>query len=189
MTDGHEPLAAGDIVQLLLTQHTRIRELFAQVREASGPAKERLFGELRQLLVSHEAAEEMIVRPVTRAAATGGKVAAERNSEESDATRLLAGLEQMGTSSPQFDTELARLEASVAAHAQREESDEFPLLLATRSQQQRAAMGVAFRVAQLVAPTHPHVSAAGSTLAQYVLGPVASVLDHARDAAARLMPG
>jgi hypothetical protein len=53
------------------------------------------------------------------------------------------------------------------------------------SEQQRAWMGMAVRAVQTLAPTHPHVTAAGSTIAQYVLGPIASLLDHGRDAAKR----
>lgn len=184
-------LPAGDVVAILLQQHARIRELFGKLHAASGADREQLFGQLRRLLVAHETAEEMIVRPVTRAAAGGNRVAGDRNAEENEATRMLADLEQIGTSSPEFAAGLARLEANVAEHAQREEADEFPLLLATRNAQQRALMGLAVRGVQLLAPTHPHASAAGSTVAQYVLGPVASVLDRTRDAVAtaRQRPG
>lgn len=188
-TQAAAQLPAGDVLTILLEQHARIRELFAQVRDASGEDRQRLFGELRRLLVVHETAEEMILRPVTRAASGGGRVADDRNAEEGAATAILAGLERIGTSSPQFGAELAKLEASVAAHAQREESDEFPLLLATRNAQQRALMGLALRAVLLLGPTHPHASAAGSTVAQYILGPVASLLDHARDAAQKLLAG
>ena len=81
--------------------------------------------------------------------------------------------------------ELAELETNVVQHAQHEETEEFPLIIETRSEQQRAWMGMAVRAVQTLAPTHPHVTAAGSTIAQYVLGPIASLLDHGRDAAKR----
>ncbi len=43
-------------------------------------------------------------------------------------------------------------------------------------------MGSRVKAAEKVAPTHPHPSAAGSPVAQYVLGPFASLLDRSRDA-------
>jgi hypothetical protein len=90
---------------------------------------------------------------------------------------------------PGFSAEFAALETDVVQHAQHEESEEFPLIVETRSEQQRAWMGMAVRAVQTLAPTHPHVTAAGSTIAQYVLGPIASLLDHGRDAAKKVLAG
>jgi hypothetical protein len=159
------------------------------VRNASGKSKQQLFDELRRLLTVHEAAEEMIVRPVTRAASGGHRVASARNAEEGKAARLLANLDRLGPSSPGFSAGLAALETDVVQHAQHEESEEFPLIIETRSEQQRAWMGMAVRAVETLAPTHPHVTAAGSTIAQYVLGPIASLLDHGRDAAKKVLAG
>jgi len=188
MARGTEQLPAGDVVRLLAEQHTRIRELFGEIRDTSGEPKRELLGQLRRTLVAHETAEEMIVRPVTRAIPGGNRVAADRNAEEAEATQLLAGLDRTSPSDPGFAAALTRLEESVTRHARREETDEFPLLLATRSGPERMAMGLTLQAARLLAPTHPHNSTAGSTAAQYVFGPVASVLDHVRDAAERLLP-
>lgn len=182
-------LPKGDVVRILLEQHARIDELFGRVRNASGKSKQQLFDELRRLLTVHEAAEEMIVRPVTRAASGGRRVASARNAEEGKATHRLANLERLGSSSPGFSAELAELETNVVQHARHEETEEFPLIIETRSEQQRAWMGMAVRAVETLAPTHPHVTAAGSTIAQYVLGPIASLLDHGRDAAKKVLAG
>jgi Hemerythrin HHE cation binding domain len=93
-------LPNGDVVRILLEQHARINELFGRLRNTSGRSKQQLFDELRRLLTVHEAAEEMIVRPVTRAASGGHRVASARNAEEGKATHLLANLERLGPSSP-----------------------------------------------------------------------------------------
>jgi hypothetical protein len=175
-------LPEGDVIRILLEQHARIQELFGQVHNAAADSKRHIFGELRQLLAVHEAAEEMIVRPVTRAAAHGNRIASARNHEEHMAAHLLADLEKMNVSSPEFPAALAKFETNAAEHARREETGEFPLILKTRSEQQRAWMGKALRAAEALAPTHPHPVATGSTTAQYALGPFASLLDHARDA-------
>jgi Hemerythrin HHE cation binding domain len=122
-------LPQGDVVRILLEQHARINELFGRLHNASGRSKQQLFDELRRLLTVHEAAEEMIVRPVTRAASGGHRVASARNAEESKAAHLLANLERLGPSSPGFPAELAALETDVVQHAQHEE---FPLIIETR---------------------------------------------------------
>ncbi|MGO4422053.1 hemerythrin domain-containing protein, partial [Streptomyces sp. MCAF7] len=79
----------GDVVGILLEQHARIRDLFADVKGAEGDHKQQAFDELRALLAVHETAEEMIVRPVARE--TAGKQEADaRNHEEQEANKVLA---------------------------------------------------------------------------------------------------
>jgi hemerythrin superfamily protein len=182
-----EHLPEGDFVRIVLEQHTRIRELFGQVHRATGKDKQETFDELRRLLAVHEAAEEMIVRPVTRTATGGGRVATARNHEEHLAAHLLANLENTDVSSAKFSTGLSEFEKKVVEHAEHEETEELPLIVKTRGEQQRVLLGRALQAAQTIAPTHPHPTAAGSTAAQYVLGPFASLLDHARDALKKAM--
>jgi hemerythrin superfamily protein len=181
-------LPEGDVVRILLDQHARIRDLFGQVRQATGRRKQDVFDELRRLLAVHEAAEEMIVRPLTRSAAGGNRIASARNHEEHMAAHLLADLKKLALTSTAFSDALAEFEAKVLGHAEQEEAEEFPLIAKSRSEQQRAWLGRGLRLAEAMAPTHPHPTAAGSTAAQYVLGPFASLLDHARDVMARAKP-
>ncbi len=181
-------LRQGDVVRILLDQHLRVGELFARVASTSGEEKQQLFNELRRLLAVHEVAEEMIVRPVTRVAAGGGPVASARNAEERNAARRLSELEKLDISSMAFAKAFATFQKDVLEHARLEEAEEFPLVVSTRSKFQRMALGTALQATELVAPTHPHPAAAGSTVAQYVLGPFASLLDHSRDALRVLLP-
>ncbi|MGI5401104.1 hemerythrin domain-containing protein [Streptomyces sp. CA-135486] len=55
-------LPKGDVVGILLQQHGRIRDLFAEVKSAQREHKKQLFDELRAVLAMHETAEEMILR-------------------------------------------------------------------------------------------------------------------------------
>jgi hypothetical protein len=48
-------------------------------------------------------------------------------------------------------------------------------------------MGTALKAAEAVAPTHPHPSTAGSPAAQWAVGPIASIVDRARDAVKKVM--
>ncbi|OHV49665.1 hemerythrin domain-containing protein, partial [Frankia sp. CgS1] len=172
-----------DVVGVLLEQHARIRELFADVKSAAGEHKRRAFDELRALLAAHETAEEMVVRPVTKK--IDSRVAEARNHEEDEATRVLLALEKMDVGSAEFDAKLADFERAVVDHAEHEENEEFPRVHAARDARQLESMGRRLRTAEKFAPTHPHPSAAGSTAKQWTVGPIASVIDHVRDAVTR----
>jgi hypothetical protein len=174
-------LPEGDVVRVLLEQHARIRELFADVKTAEGVHKQHAFDELRALLAVHETAEEMVLRPVT-AETAGQSVVDARNQEEAEANEVLKKLEKLDVDSPDFDQMLEDFESAVDDHAEAEESEEFPTVLADCDEEQRRTMGTHLRAAEAIAPTHPHPSTAGSTVAQYTVGPIASLVDRTRDA-------
>ncbi|WP_314177912.1 hemerythrin domain-containing protein [Streptomyces winkii] len=174
-------LPQDDIIGILLTQHARVRELFAEVHMARGDEKKAKFDELRALLAVHEAAEEMILRPVAKTEAGEGEVTA-RNEEEREAGRILAELERMGPSDAQFEPKLTEFERAVGDHADHEEQEEFPAMRTGCSQEQRQKMGRRLLRAERTAPTHAHPAAARSSAVRWTVGPFASLLDHARDA-------
>lgn len=174
-------LPEGDVIRILLEQHARVHDLFADIKSADGDHKQQAFDELRALLAVHETAEEMVLRPVSREAA-GDAVADARNHEEEEANRVLAELEGMDVAGADFDRMLAEFEKSVSDHAESEETEEFPRVLATCDEEKRAQMGKRLRAAESMAPTHPHPSTAGSTAAQWAVGPFASIVDRTRDA-------
>lgn len=185
-TQAQPQTGTEDVITLLLAQHGRMKELFAQVRTSTGSHRKQAFDELRALLAVHETAEEMVLRPVSREAA-GDAVAEARNAEEKEATQVLARLEDMDVESVEFGDTFTELESSVLAHAAHEEAEEFPAVRANRTPEQLASMGRALRAAESIAPTHPHPTAAGSTAAHYVVGPFASLVDRARDAISKAM--
>ena len=123
----------------------------------------------------------MAVRPATRKT-VGDAVADARDHEEDEANHVLARLEAMEVDSPEFDPELATFEEAVVEHATHEENEEFPGLRDGRDDADRRAMGRQLLAAERIAPTHPHPSTAGSSAAQWVVGPFASLVDRARDA-------
>jgi hemerythrin superfamily protein len=173
-------LPEGDVIRTLLEQHARIRDLFEEVSRSTGDQRQRAFDELRALLAVHETAEEMILRPISREAA-GEVVVEARNEEEHQATEVLEQLEKLDVDSEEFAAQLLTLQRAVTQHAENEETEEFPHVLATCDEDQRRVMGTALRAAEAVAPTHPHASTAGSPAAQWAVGPFASMLDRARD--------
>ena len=177
-------LPDDDIVALLLEQHARIRELFGVTRRAAGASRQRAFDELRALLAVHEAAEELIVRPVAKRTA-GSEEADARNAEEKEASEVLRQLEGMDVSGPDFEEVLAEFERAVAEHAEHEEREEFPAIVTHLMPDRRQAMGARLRRAEHLAPRHPHPSVAGSPAAVALAGPFAAMMDKARDAIGR----
>jgi hemerythrin superfamily protein len=178
-------LPEGDVIRVLLEQHARIRELFTDVKSAMGGHKRQAFDELRALLAVHETAEEMVLRPISKGAA-GEAVVTARNKEEDEATKVLKDLERMDVSSNLFGRKIAMLETMVVQHAENEESQEFPHVLAQCDAEMRQSMGKALKGAEAIAPTHAHPSTAGeSPAAHMVIGPFISLVDRARDAISR----
>jgi hypothetical protein len=190
MSDGLDvrPKEGDDVITVLLLQHVRVKELLAEVRDASGDERQRAFDELRELLARHETAEEVVLRPVTREAGAE-EVADARNHEESEASHLLAELEKLDVDSPEFTSRFTAFAADVRRHADAEEAEEFPRVRAARTQEELVHLARLLLMAEKLGPTHPHPSTAGSPAAQAVVGPFAAMLDRARDAMKGVMPG
>lgn len=172
---------AADVVELLLAQHSQIRDLFLEVEHAAGEARQEAFWQLVRLLAVHETAEEELVHPLARRLLNGGDgLIDDRLAEEYQAKQALAEIESAGTSHDQFLALLAGLRESVLKHAHYEETYEFPSLRSTQPGQLRA-LAAAVAVAEKVAPTHPHpgTETAAKNLAA---GPILAVFDRVKDA-------
>lgn len=180
-------VAAGQsvsVISVLLDQHVRISELFALVSASHGRLKQEAFDQLRELLAVHEAGEEMVLRPVSTRI-LGEQAAQARNDEEKQATTTLSALEKLDVDDAEFIDRFDAFERAVTAHADLEESEEFPRVLAECGQEQLERMALRLVEAQSAAPGHPHPLIAGSTQAQCLAGPFVALLDKARDALAR----
>lgn len=176
-----EALPAGGVVSVLLEEHAKIRDLFAQTAASTGEERQRAFDELRELLAVHEAGEEMVVRPVSKRVSNGA-IADARDAEEAEAATALAELEKLAVDTPQFTEKLAAFERAVGAHADAEEREELPYLLETVDPDEQVRMGTRLLDARRLAPTHAHPMTAGNPLAQKTIGPFVALLDRARDA-------
>lgn len=127
------------VIEILVEQHKRIRELLTEIG-SGGSGRKRAFEDLRVLLISHEQAEEAVIRPVSRRLA-GPRVAGSRSAEEERASGMLAELSDLGIGSAEFDTLFARFEEAVVAHLSREETEEFPLISAGRAAEELVQLG------------------------------------------------
>lgn len=171
-----------DVVALLMQQHGEIRNLFDEVESTAGDRQREVFGRLVRYLAVHETAEEEVVHPFARRAFDGGEeVVGRRLEEEREAKEVLARLDGMDPDDPSFLPELLQLRAAVMAHARAEERYEFTQLRRHAQPAQLMAMAKGVKAAEAVAPTHPHPGVE-SGAANVALGPIATVMDRARDA-------
>ena len=170
-----------DVVMLLMAQHSRIRDLFAEVKHSQGQDKRDAFDRLVRLLAVHETAEEEVVHPLSRSAPGGTGVVQDRLAEEHSAKEKLQRLERLGPGCDEFDQLLEELRHDVTKHARAEERYEFMQLRQRSSPERLSTLATMVRAAEATAPTHPHpgVESAGANL---VAGPFAAIVDRVRDA-------
>lgn len=172
---------ADDVVDLLRDQHSRIRDLFAEVETADGEARQDAFSRLVRLLAVHETAEELVVRPLSRRFIDAGDaVVADRLEEERIAKEKLAELEELTTDHPEFLPKLTLLRTAVLEHARAEERYEFSKLRQAASTDELEWAARALRAAEALAPTRPHPGVESAT-ANVVTGPVLALVDRVRD--------
>jgi hemerythrin superfamily protein len=171
-----------NVVDLLRRQHDDIRKLMAKIAKGNGKDRKETFDQLRCLLAVHETAEEEIVHPFARRTiGNGERIVDARLKEEKEAKEILQELERIGTDSVEFEPLFDRLRKTVEAHAEHEEKVEFPEVVAKSTPEQLRGMAVAVKAAEAIAPTHPHPGIE-SPAKNIALGPVAALVDRARDA-------
>jgi Hemerythrin HHE cation binding domain len=171
----------GDVLAVLKAQHDRIRSMFDEVDRGAGDTRQQRFEALRAFLAVHETAEELIVHPRARWATNGNAVVDDRLREEHDAKVVLSRLDGMSVTDPAFAADFAALREAVLSHADHEEREEFPLVVASTDAGTRALMATALLAAEAMGPTHPHPGVESMT-ANLVAGPMASLIDRTRDA-------
>jgi len=177
---------SSDVVDYLKAQHQTIRQLFTDTLDApDADSQEKAFNQLRALLAVHETAEEMMVHPRVRRKVDGGSaIVEERLHEEHDAKVALAEIEKLEFGTAEFSKALIHLQQDVLAHAEKEETEEFTRLQDELDADERAQMTLAVQAAERIAPTHPHPGVE-SAVANFAVGPFASLIDRARDALSR----
>jgi hemerythrin superfamily protein len=172
-----------DVVDLLLTQHAQIEELFLLVTGGEGDVKRDAFEDLVRMLAVHETAEEEVIHPLSRTLPGGNDdMIDERLDEERQAKETLKTLIEAGIDADGFDEGVLLLRKSVLEHARHEERYEFPRLRQHVPPDQLKLLATAVQAAETAAPTRPHPGAESAT-ANAVAGVPLAVIDRIRDAA------
>lgn len=179
-----------DVVDLLVEQHYRIRDLMADVLATTGEARRTAFRELVRLLSVHETAEEEVVHPVARhEVAAGDAIVDDRLGEERSAKEVLQQLDGMDPDDEErFLPLFAAMREAVLTHAVSEQRYEFSRLRQHLGDEQRVMMRGLVAAAEKAAPTHPHPGVESAT-ANIVVGTPAAIMDRARDAIRSLREG
>jgi len=173
-------LPGDTIVAVLYEQHARIRDQFDAVAATSDADRGAAFDTLRELIATHQAAEDVVLRTVTDKLIPAGTTRASTD-EEKVVARELAALEKADVRGAQFLPRLRQLEEAFTLHAAHEESEEFPTVLAELSEQEQTELGHWMKRASRIAPTHPHPALAGHPVTQAVAAPFTALYDQARD--------
>jgi hypothetical protein len=171
-----------DVVEFLVHQHGRIRDLMMEVMALSGEPRKKAFRELVRLLSVHETAEEEVVHPVARRRLDAGDaIIDDRLEEEHDAKQLLEQLDGMDPADPEFLPLFLRMRQAVITHAVYEQRYEFSYLRHKISTAELAGLRGLAKAAESTAPTHPHPGVE-SAAANLLLGLPTAIMDRARDA-------
>jgi hemerythrin superfamily protein len=148
-----------DAIELLTSQHERIKELFASIeKRASRPSKAKLddVRELVSTLVKHAEIEELVFYPAIREELDLDDDVDESLEEHHVAEVLMAELEKMPADAPRYDAKVTVLKENVLHHIEEEESDLFPQVVEALDEQRRREIGGAMVKAWDIAPSRPH---------------------------------
>jgi hemerythrin superfamily protein len=132
-----------DVVDVLVAEHERIRQLCADVLTAGPADKGRVFAQLERVVLAHETGDRALVHPAARESTpTADAVAVACMTEEGEIERALGDLHEIGVDDGRFDAKFAGLRRVILDHNAHEERDEFPLLrLFVRAQRLHMMVG------------------------------------------------
>lgn len=171
------------VVELLLRDHKKATRLLERIESTPPQSLAEYFCNLREELVRHEVAEELIVYPAFRKHVERGDAIADSCiHEQAEAEKALAALEKEDLAGDSFRDQLTELRQSVLAHAGHEEADVFPGLERALDPVELGELGDRYEKALAAAPTHPHPHAPDTPPGNVMLGPIAALVDRVRDA-------
>ncbi len=177
-----------DVVDLLSADHREFERIFVLLEGLRGATDEQSVRRKRELvdevtigLVKHSVAEETQVYPEVQKKID--KEEAKHSQEEhAEAEKSMKKLERMKAEDPQFDSAIAELIQEIRHHVQEEEGRMFTELRASFSRDELVKMAEKVESVKKLAPTRAHPLTPNTPGIRAVAGPVASLLDHLRDA-------
>ena len=177
-----------DVVDLLSADHREFDRVFVELEQLMGqsdPAalerKRRLVDEVTIGLVKHSVAEETRVYPKVEADVDHDEAERAKH-DHAEAEETMKRLERMDPGDPQFDAEVRTLVREIREHVEHEEGRMFTELRASFTREQLVEMARDVERVKAIAPTRAHPLTPNDAGIRAVAGPVASLLDHLRDA-------
>jgi hemerythrin-like domain-containing protein len=177
-----------DVVDVLSADHREFDRIFRELEQLSGRSGEDVLKRKRELvdevtigLVKHSVAEETKVYP--RVEKQVDREEAEHSKEEhAEAEETMKRLERMDPGDPGFDDAVAELIREIRHHVEHEEGRMFTELRANFSHEELVEMAAKVESVKKMAPTRAHPMTPNEPGVRMAVGPVASLLDHLRDA-------
>jgi hemerythrin-like domain-containing protein len=177
-----------DVVDVLTADHREFDRIFTELEGLRGRSEPEVLKRKRELvdevtigLVKHSVAEETQVYP--RVEKQIDKDEAEHSKHEhAEAEETMKRLERMDPDDPGFDGAVAELIAEIRHHVQEEEGRMFTELRANFSREELVEMAEKVESVKKIAPTRAHPMTPNEAGVRLAVGPVASLLDHLRDA-------
>ena len=183
----------ADVFSVLAQDHKDVKGLLAELEQgpaqATGASQDQLARRKKmteQLIIEeskHEALEEMYFWPAVREHhAAGNTLADEATGQEQEAKQVLAKLDKLEASDPEFDKLLAEFTGAAREHIEFEETQVWPGLRPVLPADEAAELGRQITEGKKTAPTRPHPHTPASPGVLKTTGPAAAVADKARDA-------
>jgi hemerythrin superfamily protein len=177
-----------DVVDVLSADHREFDRIFTELEGLRGRGEPEALTRKRELvdevtigLVKHSVAEETRVYPRVEKQIDKGE--AEHSKEEhAEAEETMKRLERMDADDPGFDDAVAELIAEIRHHVQQEEGRMFTELRANFTREELVEMAQQVETIKKIAPTRAHPMTPNDAGVRLAVGPVASLLDHLRDA-------
>jgi hemerythrin superfamily protein len=177
-----------DVVDLLGADHREFDRIFTELEGLRGRSEPEAITRKRELvdevtigLVKHSVAEETRVYP--RVEKKIDKDEAEHSKEEhAEAEETMKRLERMDADDPGFDDAVAELIREIRHHVEHEEGRMFAELRANFTHDELVEMAEQVETIKKIAPTRAHPMTPNEAGVRLAVGPVASLLDHLRDA-------
>jgi hemerythrin-like domain-containing protein len=177
-----------DVVDLLTADHREFDRIFTELEGLRGRVDAESIGRKRELvdevtigLVKHSVAEETRVYP--RVLKQIDEEEAQHSKEEhAEAEETMKRLERMDADDPAFDDAVAELIREIRHHVEHEEARMFTELRAALSREELVSLAEQVEAIKKIAPTRAHPMTPNEAGVRLAAGPVASLLDHLRDA-------
>ncbi len=182
----------ADAFQVLAKDHEEVQRMLVELQEGptqqTGASEDELALRKRmteQLIIEeskHEAAEEMHFWPAVREhLANGDTLADEAIGQEQEAKEVLAKLDKLDASDPEFETLLSTFTTAAREHIAFEQLKVWPSLREMLTKSAAEELGTKLSEAKDNAPTRPHPHTPGKPGVLKTAGPVAAAADKARD--------
>ena len=177
-----------DVVELLSADHREFDRIFRELESLRGRSAEEALQRKRSLvdevtigLVKHSVAEETQVYPRVEKQ-IDDEEAQHSKEEHAEAEEIMKRLERMDAGDPGFDPTVTSLIEEIRHHVEHEEGRMFAELRARFSHDELVAMAGQVETVKKLAPTRPHPMTPNEAGVRLAVGPLASLIDHLRDA-------